>query len=84
MFGSMFQSVPSSNPQAHLGSSDSTGMGLVMECVADAMGWISRQEIILAGAAGSHVCNICDQRVSFRNGVGKEFHMMCLVAIQAC
>jgi len=30
--------------EAHLGSSDSTGMGLVMECVADAMGWITRQE----------------------------------------
>lgn len=29
--------------EAKLGSSDSTGMGLVMECVADAMGWISRQ-----------------------------------------
>lgn len=32
--------------EAHLGSSDSTGMGLVMECVADAMGWISREEFL--------------------------------------
>lgn len=38
--------------EAHLGSSDSTGMGLVMECVADAMGWISREENIGRGLTG--------------------------------
>mmetsp|Transcript_81280 Transcript_81280/g.195040 ORF Transcript_81280/g.195040 Transcript_81280/m.195040 type:complete len:680 (-) Transcript_81280:175-2214(-) len=31
---------------AALGSSDATGMGIIMECIADAMGWISRDQFL--------------------------------------
>ena len=37
-----FEVVPA---KAKLGSSDTTGMGLIMECVAHSMGWISDQEM---------------------------------------
>ena len=37
-----FEIVPA---KAKLGSSDTTGMGIIMECIAHSMGWISDQEM---------------------------------------